>query len=63
MIDVELLGYVHHYGLEVNAITVIRECPVGATLELRRQLKRLYLSSKVFVDLFQFTRVEIQSSM
>lgn len=25
MIDVELLGFVYHYGLEVNSITVIRE--------------------------------------
>lgn len=25
MIDAELLGFVYHYGLEVNSITVIRE--------------------------------------
>ena len=27
MIDVELLGFVYHWGLDVNSITVIRECP------------------------------------
>ena len=27
MIDVELLGFVYHWGLDVNSITVIGTCP------------------------------------
>ena len=54
MIDVELLGFVYHYGLDVNGITVIRECPVGVTGELFCQLIGLYLDpKKCFVHLFQ----------
>lgn len=29
IIDVELLGFVYHWGLEVNSITVIGECLHG----------------------------------
>lgn len=28
IIDVDLLGFVYHWGLDVNSITVIRECRV-----------------------------------
>lgn len=35
MIDIELLGFVHHWGLDVNSITVIGEafnCGRGSKL-------------------------------